>query len=79
VTQDIAVPRTQPLNFDLEMRGEEPQLLTTLDGLAVLLTLRKDTGELVPKSVWRWNNFMPNDPLVRIDGVWFAPREITPF
>jgi hypothetical protein len=79
VTQDVAVPGTRPLKLDLEMRGEQPLLLVTLDGLAVLLAPRAETGELAPISIWRWNYVMPFDPLVRVDGIWFAPRELTPF
>lgn len=79
VTQSIAVPGTRPLKLDLQLRGDQPLLLVTLDGLAALLAPRVDTGELAPVSIWRWNYVMPFDPLVRIEGSWFAPREPGPF
>jgi hypothetical protein len=79
ITQDVALPGTRPLELDLELRGEQPLLFVTLDGLAVLLAPRADTGELAPISIWRWNYIMPYGPLVRIDGIWFAPRKLTPF
>jgi hypothetical protein len=79
VTQDVAIPGTRPLKLDLETRGEQPLLFVTLDGLAVLLAPHEDTGELAPISIWRWNYIIPYDPLVRVDGIWFAPRELTPF
>ena len=79
VTQDVAAPGTRPLKIDLQLHGEQPLLLVTLDGLAALLAPRGDTGELAPVSVWRWNYVMPFDPLLRIDGTWFAPRALSPF
>lgn len=50
--------------------------MSDVAGAAMLLAPRADSGELEPISIWRWNNVMPNDPLVRIDGLWFAPRDL---
>ena len=57
------------------MRGEQPLLFVTLDGLAVLLAPRADSGELAPISIWRWKYIMSYRPLVRIDGIYKSASE----
>lgn len=60
------------------MRGEQPLLFVTLDG-SPCCSRRARIRESWPHILWRWNYIMPYDPLVRVDGIWFAPRELTPF
>lgn len=79
ITQAMPVPPNQDIGLDVEMIGEEPKVLVTIDdhNIAFLLAPHADTGELQPVSVWRWHNPMVVDhpPPVRIYDVWFAPRK----
>lgn len=75
MTQDIAFPRGD-VYLDLEMRGDRPQLFVVIPDAyaAMILEPRGPKGQLDATSLWRWTSPMFDEPLVRIDGLWFFPQ-----
>jgi hypothetical protein len=78
ITQDIRFPHGDEVSLDLEMRGDRPQLFVVVPNAyaAMLLEPRGPKGPLAATSLWRWTSPLYDEPLVRIDGLWFMPQSL---
>jgi hypothetical protein len=60
------------------MRGDRAQLFAVMPNAyaAMILEPQGPKGELTATSLWRWTSPMFDEPLVRIDGLWFMPQSL---
>ncbi len=71
----MPMPKGIQISLALNVKGEQPRLFTSYNDVAFLATPSEKDGLLEVSDLWRIK-YTGMAPLVRIDGLWFAPRQV---